>query len=359
MPDSLNHVEFPLADFDRGQLPEEERTLRGESFRKAVQRNLEEEYARLGGAIEIVVTEAQVSVRWKKGDQKSDFFASAIDCLKAGDLKLGVAMLRLARKTRRNDFGILFNLGMALSDLGELPEAIAALNEATRLEADNPHAWTALGVALARQRQPQEARLALEKAVRIAPADPHALKNLGGLLLRTPGDERRALDYLSRSAVFMPNDASVWFGCGRAHEVLGELAAADTAYQKVIELSPSGPMADDAKAGRVRIAEANFRVGAGKKLRMDAVMYCAGALKTFSSMGPKDIERVAVEIAILGTRGLDVNDPAKQYEIRALPGKFSGLHLLCIEYVGFKLVRPEIDLQFDLSAEFDAARQMG
>lgn len=88
------------------------------------------------------------------------------------------------------------------------------------------------------------------------------------------------------------------------------------------------------------------------------VMYCSGALRTFRAMQPKEVEKVAVEIAILGTRGLDVNEPAQRYQIRSLPGKFSGLHLLCIEYVGFKLTKPDLDLQFDLSAEYAMAKEM-
>jgi hypothetical protein len=31
-------------------------------------------------------------------------------------------------------------------------------------------------------------------------------------------------------------------------------------------------------------------------------------------------------------------------------GQFSGLHLLCIEYVGLKMFEPSLDLGFDLSA---------
>jgi hypothetical protein len=39
---------------------------------------------------------------------------------------------------------------------------------------------------------------------------------------------------------------------------------------------------------------------------------------------------------------LDVNDPAEQYTLRSIPGKFSGLHLLCIEYVGFQKIDPKV-----------------
>jgi hypothetical protein len=44
--------------------------------------------------------------------------------------------------------------------------------------------------------------------------------------------------------------------------------------------------------------------------------------------------------------------------LTSLPGKFSGLNLLCMEYVGFPLLDPSINIGFDLSAEYAAARTM-
>jgi len=89
---------------------------------------------------------------------------------------------------------------------------------------------------------------------------------------------------------------------------------------------------------------------------MDAVMYCAGALKNFAAMTPSEVKKVATEIAILGMRGLDVNEPTQKYKIRSLPGNYSGLHLLCIEYVGFQLTQPDLNIGFDLSAEYEMVK---
>lgn len=76
-------------------------------------------------------------------------------------------------------------------------------------------------------------------------------------------------------------------------------------------------------------------------------------------MNPKsEIQKISFEIAMLGTRGLDVNSPEQKYTLNSIPGKFSGLHLLCIEYVGFQIIDPSIDLGFDLSAEYTAACKM-
>jgi hypothetical protein len=59
---------------------------------------------------------------------------------------------------------------------------------------------------------------------------------------------------------------------------------------------------------------------------------------------------------MLGAKGFSVNDPSKKYQLRSLPGDFTGLHLLCIEYVGFKIIDPTVDIGFDIAAEYAEAR---
>ena len=91
---------------------------------------------------------------------------------------------------------------------------------------------------------------------------------------------------------------------------------------------------------------------------MDAVLYCLGALDRFAKMTPDEVQKVGFEIAILGMNGLDVNDSTPKYRLRSLPGEFSGLHLVSIEYVAFKQVLPDQDIGFDLSIEYRMALEM-
>ena len=53
---------------------------------------------------------------------------------------------------------------------------------------------------------------------------------------------------------------------------------------------------------------------------------------------------------MLGRSGLDINNPAKQYKLKSLPGEFSGLHLLAIMYTAFQ----QIDQSADIGAETGA-----
>lgn len=67
------------------------------------------------------------------------------------------------------------------------------------------------------------------------------------------------------------------------------------------------------------------------------------------------MQKIGFEIAILGMSGLDVNDSREKYRLKSLPGEFSGLHLVSIEYVAFKQFAPEQDIGFDLAREYQMA----
>ena len=75
-------------------------------------------------------------------------------------------------------------------------------------------------------------------------------------------------------------------------------------------------------------------------------------------MPKPEIQKISFEIAMLGARGLDVNSPEQKYTLNSILGAFSGLQLLCIEYVRFQVINPSLDLGFDLSREYQAAWAM-
>jgi tetratricopeptide (TPR) repeat protein len=90
-----------------------------------------------------------------------------------------------------------------------------------------------------------------------------------------------------------------------------------------------------------------------------AIFYFLDAFKRFDAMTPEQVRAVAFEIALLGRNGLDYAAPDEKYELRALPDrKFSGLHLMCLMYAGFKRVAPEHEVQMDLNEPFLTALQM-
>jgi Flp pilus assembly protein TadD len=90
-----------------------------------------------------------------------------------------------------------------------------------------------------------------------------------------------------------------------------------------------------------------------------AVFYFLDAFKRFDAMTPDEIRNVAFEIALIGRAGLDYASPEEKYELTTIPNrKFSGLHLMCLMYAGFKRVAPEQDVGMDLNEPFLTALQL-
>lgn len=141
-----------------------------------------------------------------------------------------------------------------------------------------------------------------------------------------------------------------------ALEQTNQFGEADAAYQKVMDLDPVVDIGQLAQKGRSRIAEMSFRNEG--KYRADAMEYCLAAIKRFEGMPRSEVQKITFEIAMLGSKGLNVKDPVEQYTLRSIPGSFSGLHLVCIQYVGFKIIEPSLDLGFDLSREYQMALSM-
>src|SRR3972149_10339600 len=87
--------------------------------------------------------------------------------------------LRLFLSDKPTDVNIMYNLGMALSDMGQLAEAQQHLRTAVNLALDFTNARIALGVALQRQGNNTEAIAVLNEAVKRDPQNPWAQRNLG------------------------------------------------------------------------------------------------------------------------------------------------------------------------------------
>jgi len=106
---------------------------------------------------------------------------------------------------------------------------------------------------------------------------------------------------------------------------------------------------------RTGIAQQNLRSNVPGGFRPDVMLYIAGALDTFEKLGAKKRQEIAFEVALLGQRGLDINEPEQKYALRTLPGKYSGLHLLALMYTAFKQIDPTINSGADFDAEYRMA----
>lgn len=92
-----------------------------------------------------------------------------------------------------------------------------------------------------------------------------------------------------------------------------------------------------------------------KTKESDTFKYCLDALRRFEDMERDEIFRIVSEIGILGSGGIDYSSP-KTYALKSIPGEqFTGLHLLCLMYVGFQKVEPAMDTGLDFKEAYTLA----
>jgi len=356
-------VEFRLAleDFDRSLLPVDGGLLDADPglLGRSVQAWFADRLARLGGDSRVVVDDrsGEVVVQWvpagRGGPRGLANYAASL--VEAGRADEAVPFLRLAVSADPDDAAALRDLGALLGERGRLDEGIGLLRRATGLAPGSARAWALLGAALGRKGDAEGAEEAFGKAMAADPGDGHALKGLAALRAGR-GDLAKARELYESARAALPADAEALIGLAEVLLALGEPKDADAALTEAVAIDPTGGAGERARRLRSRLAEASFRRPAG--VRKDAVMHCLSAIRKFEGMEKEAVRRIAYEIAMLGRGGLDVNNPDRTYRLRAMPGEFTGLQLVSYMYVGFQVVEPGVDIGFDLSREYQAAKAL-
>ncbi|HEV2315109.1 MAG TPA: tetratricopeptide repeat protein [Candidatus Acidoferrales bacterium] len=164
---------------------------------------------------------------------------------------------------------ILGNLGMAYDGAGKYPEAVDALQKAVVLK-PTPGLYMQLGTDLARVGKLPDAGAACDKAATLDPTNKmegeSCYKNIG-IVLSNSGKMKDATEPLQKATQMDPKDADAWYLLGNA--LTNQIDAKKEggkdvyiippgtleAYQKYLELQPTGPHAADAKASLESLAQ--------------------------------------------------------------------------------------------------------
>ena len=200
-------------------------------------------------------------------------------------------------------------------------------------------------------------------------ASAHA--NYGTLLLKR-GDTMKAVTELRRSIELDGRQAVPRYMLAQAYVALSDwhsawivakeaLERAEVSFEdsanlprvrdglrKIMDLAASKggaePPENDDIALEQTIRQGNFDAAHAKgdpARNLMTAMYMLDAMKRFEGMGPDKVRNAALEIAILGTRGID---PARTggYTLKTIPGEdFSGYRLLAHYYVSWKMAFPD------------------
>ncbi len=278
---------IPLHRFDTNLLPADARQVGTDAFRTAVMLHFAAEYAAQGQTAMVTVDDQEITVMAFAAE------ASALDfvmpMLKGGRIAEAVPYLESLTKSAPANAEVLYNLGIAYSELGQFDEAIIRLKRAVQLDPGHAHAWVGIGTAYHRMRKPDQALEAFEKAVAANPDDGYTRRNLGGILI---GFKRvdEAVTHLRRALDLLPDDPQAIFGLATAVEQLGTREAdeeADGLYLRFIEEHPNSPMAEQAEKARTAFAHRRLRASSVGGFRPDVMMYISEALQTFRPLGPQ------------------------------------------------------------------------
>ena len=162
------------------------------------------------------------------------------------------------------------------------------------------------------------------------------------------------------AAAASPQDPLLQFGLAQCLQQLGGKEAKEAArvFRGILRDHPDHPAADAARSALNRTSATELHDRVAGQPRMDAVMYMLGAIERFAQMPQKEVGALVMEIAQLGQFGLAIHEPAKRYTLKQLPGDYSGLELVCMMHVGFRMFDPNTDPETGLEREYQMARSM-
>ena len=284
----------------------------------------------------------------------ADLFERALEHANLGHFEDAKDIFEELLNETPEDSDLLYNLGMCHTELGEPNKAIELLMLSIKYNPTFSNAYVALGVAYSKLGDLEKAKHYLLRSIELSPDNSYALKNLGGLFAKEE-DYIKAVYYLERSYEINTQDPFTVYGLGLTYEKLRDFVKSEKYFKIFVSMDAPEHLKDEVKSYLTKIAEKELK---SKGFRLDAVFYMLNALKLFKDKSYQDIQMISSEIGLKGQKGLDINDPTKKYHLSLLEGEFSGFELVCIMYVGFKQIAPNMDVGINLSDEYDTALVM-
>jgi len=280
----------------------------GAEFSEKVSEFFASQFAKFGGNARVVLDDAEqtIDVKWTKERGFKDPGQRSLELLRSGKIAEALPMLWAIHQERPTDTDTLYNLGVAYSELGQLKKALGILERLVEMQPDHVHSLVALGVACIKSQELQSGEKYLRQALKREPKNPWALKNPGACLLKQ-GKANDAIPVFEDAVQIAPKDPQLIMGLAQALEGVDRVSDADDQYIKLIELGGPDHIVDLAKGRRTALAQKTMRERGG--FRPDVLMYITGALEKFAGMSESQVKATGVEIAILGQRGLDINNP--------------------------------------------------
>ena len=139
---------------------------------------------------------------------------------------------------------VLSSIGILLTEMDRLDQALRVLMQASSLDESSPQAWNYLGVVFYRQNDFDQALRAYQKAVELDPQFALAYNNLGALYLRqfleqkTPSLMARAIYAFNRALENDSRLASAYNGRASAYKFSNRVNEAIRDWKRALEFQP-------------------------------------------------------------------------------------------------------------------------
>jgi Flp pilus assembly protein TadD len=274
----------------------------------------------------------------------------ALAAVQAGDLEGARRQFEELAMDDPHDPLALYNLGLCYNEAGSYDAARKTLLSCLALDPGEANTYVALGLAEVKLGQMADAETHLVQALALEPDNPYALRNLASVHAAT-GRLPQALEELLRVDTILHDDPPTVYGLGLVYRELERPVEATEALLRCSALNDP-TYAEMARSQLREMAEKSFKSGG---LNRQAIKFCYEALTRYDIMTDDAVQAALNEIALLGRHGLNPHDREEKHTLDSMEGRFSGLQLICFLYVGMKMVAPEQDIGFDLSAEYDIA----
>ncbi|MCX7408698.1 MAG: tetratricopeptide repeat protein [Planctomycetales bacterium] len=338
-------------DFDRSLLGNPTPAVGSDEFKSKITDFFARQFIGFGGKARVVIDDSSrvIEVLWTKNSNWKDPKQKALDMLNAGQITQSLPILTTLYHKDPSDVDTLYRLGLAYSELGQYQQATELLEKAVEIAPNHVHALVGLGVAEVAMDNLLIAEESLRKALQLEPSNRWALRNLAGALMKQERYDESLL-MIHQCLAVAPDDIAMMIAYGDCLTELGRSDESQVHYRIAIKTGGPEHLVDLAKARLSKKSEQALR--STGDIRPDVVQYMKDAIKQFESMEVTQIQNLALELTLLGNKGLNINDPAKKHQIKTWIGEYTGLQLISIMYAAFQQFAPDTDIGIDLRKEY-------
>lgn len=351
---------FKLAfdDFDLSLLDSPQLDTSSEEFRSKVTAFFAQQFQDFGGKARVIVNDQEqlIEVVWTKEKSWRDPKQKTLDLLNSRNFNEALPLLSTLYHANPADEEILYRLGLCYSELGQYDQAALILEKLVELDPSHVHGIVGLGVAEVSRGNFLIGEEWLRNALAQEPDDRWALRNLAASLMKQ-GRNEDALLVIAKCISVAPDDIAMMVAYGDCLDELGRGDESDAHYRAAIKTGGPEHILDLAKSRLTKKSEEGLR--ALGEIRTDVLEYMQQALEQFKSMSQSQIQGLALEIAMLGSQGMNIHKSDKMYQLKTLPGEYSALQLISMMYAAFQQFAPGTDVGMDLSKEYELAAGKG